>query len=153
MNEAPPPAWRDAVGNAAAAAWHADQVEGDLCINEAWKNPRLSKLPPTEAAAACVALEREREAAGDARLLAEGTVNACILWRMNYIREWTWLVHGECDFEADDGEQWLTDMWRERGDEDAAALAREDFEKVFDAAKREEYRCRREALLWKPPVS
>jgi hypothetical protein len=152
MSDAPPPAWRDAVGKAAAAAWHADQVEGDMCIERAWKDPRLSQLAPEEAAAACIAIEKEREAAGDAKLLAEGFINACIIWRMGYIQEWTWLVHGECDFEADDGEQWLTDMWHERGAEDPAAVAREDFEKVFDAGKRESYRVRREELLWRPPA-
>lgn len=151
MSETPPPEWRDAVGRAAAEAWHADQVQGDFFIMEAWKDARLSQLPPDEAAAACITLEKEREAAGDAKLLAEGHINACIIWRMGYIQEWTWLVHGECDFEADDGEQWLTDMWREKGGEHPAAVARADFETVFDAQKREEYRRRREASLWSPP--
>ncbi len=143
-SEGPPPAWRDAVGRAAAAAWHADQVEGDMCISRAWSDPRLAALPPDEAAAACVALVKELEGAG-------GTISACNLWRMRYTQEWIWLVHGEYDFEAEDGEQWLTDMWRVRGHEDPVAVAWSDFEKIFDAEKREEYRRRREATLWAPP--
>lgn len=146
----PPKEWRVAVGKAIAAVWHVDQTMGDFAIDEAWKDQRLAAMTPDEAAATYVAEERARLATGEASLLASGHVNALILWREAYIQEWTWLVHGECDFE--DGAEWLSEMWRTRGAEDPVAVARSDFEEVFDADKREEYRRRRDAMEWKPPL-
>lgn len=150
MSAAPPPEWREAVGNAAVTAWHYDQIYGDLFIAQAWANPRLRDLPPSEAAALAVAEENANDLAGLAKLMTDKTLSALGIWRMGYIHEWTWLVMGECDFMNDDGDPWLTDLWRERGSEDPAAVARSDYEQVFDAAQHESYRMRREALLWTP---
>lgn len=154
MTDAPPKEWRDALGHAFAIAWHADQRTADDYITGAWKTPSIAALPPADAAAACISVEKARDAADNANLLVERKASAYSIWREEYIREWTWLVNGECDFEGEeeDGMQWLNSKWKTEGFEDPAPVALRDFHEQYDAMEQERLRKLREARLWKPPA-